>query len=290
MSLCPFATHRLLPENRYQPHITPYAAIWHSAVDAPGPTSLYGYFARADVGLESHFYIKLDGEIEQYMDTLVRADANYRANGFWKGGKYRGAISVETEDDGNPDQRIWTPAQVDSSIRLGRWIRDEHDIPPVLCPEWDAPGFGYHTLFPSMWTNVRGKTCPGIVRIPQFRDVILPAISTNTSEVDEEMMFTEGTDLNGLVVECYDRVVGRKPDNDDVRGAWAWTIAVQQGRGYAALMNALHYERRLREDARFEKLTAQVAALQPVGDTSLTAVEEAALLSKVYADLRERIS
>lgn len=187
MALCPFATHKLLPENRYQPHITPYAAIWHSAVDGPGRTSLYGYFNRDEVTLESHFHILWDGTIEQYMDTTVRADANYRANGFWKSGKYVGAISVETEDDGDPNRRPWSPDQVAASVRLGQWIREEHpQIPAELCPEWDAPGFGYHTLFPKMWTNVRGKTCPGTIRIPQFKNEILPAIAGN-----EEGMLTD---------------------------------------------------------------------------------------------------
>lgn len=198
MSLCPFAVKKLLPENDRQARIVPVSAIWHSAVDAPGPTSLYGYFARADVGLESHFFIKLDGTIEQYMDTHVRADANFRANSFFRdvGGRYVrcGAVSVETEDDGNPDQRVWTPAQVESSIRLGRWIRDEHRIPAVLCPTWDGNGFGYHTLFPNDWTNVRGKTCPGRIRIPQFKNIILPGIAGNTEEDDMHA---------GLIIAAY---------------------------------------------------------------------------------------
>ena len=185
MALYPSATLRLLPENRYQPHITPVLAIWHSAVDAPGPTSLYGYFKREDITLESHFFIKNDGEVEQYMDTLVRGDANYRANGFWKAGKYCGAISVETEDDGDPNRRIWTPAQVQSSIRLGKWIAETHGIPPTLAREWNGTGFGYHTLFPSDWTNARGKTCPGTIRIPQFRTEILPAIAGNAHTQEE---------------------------------------------------------------------------------------------------------
>lgn len=208
MALCPFATHKLLPENRYQPSITPYAAIWHSAVDGPGRTSLYGFFNRDEVTLESHFHILWDGTIEQYMDTTVRADANYRANGFWKSGKYVGAISVETEDDGDPNRRKWSPQQVASSVRLGKWIREVHpQIPAVLCPEWDAPGFGYHTLFPTMWTNVKGKTCPGTIRIPQFKNEILPAIAGN--EQEEVVPELE-------IIKAFDRYLKRLPSDNEL--------------------------------------------------------------------------
>lgn len=213
MALCPFAKHRLLPENRYQPSITPYAAIWHSAVDAPGPSSLHGYFARKDVSVETHFFIKNDGTIEQYMDTTRRADGNYRANGFWRSGKYVGAISVETEDDGDPDRRPWNRDQIAASIRLGNWIREVHpQIPAELCPEWNANGFGYHTLFPTKWTNVKGKTCPGKVRIPQFLNDILPAIAGNTSTQEEDM------DPAALVVLTYNAILGRNPENLKVIG------------------------------------------------------------------------
>lgn len=211
MALCPFATHKLLPENRYQPSITPYAAIWHSAVDGPGRTSLYGFFNQDEVTLESHFHILWDGTVEQYMDTTVRADANYRANGFWRAGKYVGAISVETEDDGDPNRRKWSPEQVTSSVRLGKWIREVHpQIPAALCPQWDANGFGYHTLFPTMWTNVRGKTCPGTIRIPQFRNEILPAIAGNTQTQEEDM------DPAALVVITFNAVMGKNPSMQQI--------------------------------------------------------------------------
>lgn len=229
MSLCPFAVKRLLPENDRQKRIVPVSAIWHSAVDAPGPSTLYHYFARADVGLESHFFIKLDGIIEQYMDTEVRADANYRANGFWRSGMYCGAVSVETEDDGNPNERKWTPSQVDSSIKLGAWLSDTHQIPPVLCSAWDGNGFGYHTLFPNDWTNVRGKTCPGTVRIPQFKQEILPAIA---GKEDDEVVEAE-------VIKAFDRWLKRLPSPKEVELHAAF--AAFHGLG-AALLNIANSE------------------------------------------------
>lgn len=170
MSRCPFAVQKILPENATQPAITPTQVILHSAVDAPGPTSLFPYFDRLDVGLESHFFVKLNGVIEQYMDTEVHADANLKANVR--------AVSIETEDEGNPDEREWTPAQMAAIKSLLDWLLKEHKgILPRVCPAWDAAGIGYHTMWgaPSEWTPVQ-KTCPGKVRIAQFKRELEPWI------------------------------------------------------------------------------------------------------------------
>ncbi|MFA5937382.1 MAG: peptidoglycan recognition family protein [Candidatus Paceibacterota bacterium] len=166
MARCELAAWRPLPENATQQRITPTQVILHSAVDAPGPTSLFGYFARADIGLESHFFVKLDGSIEQYMDTKVQADANRWANVR--------AISIETEDEGNPNQRPWTDAQVRSLVALLQWANQRHGIPLKRCSTWISPGVGYHSMFgaPGPWTPAAGKTCPGHARIAQFNGLL----------------------------------------------------------------------------------------------------------------------
>lgn len=166
MARCPFAKWMPIPENSTAPKIRPTQVILHSAVDAPGRTSLFRFFRRKDVTVESHFHILNDGTIEQYMDTERRADANRTANVR--------AISIETEDDGKPDKKPWTPEQVASLVKLGEWLSKTHGIPAVICPRHDAPGFGYHSLFgaPGPWTPARGKTCPGKARIPQVRGIV----------------------------------------------------------------------------------------------------------------------
>lgn len=165
MSLCPFATHRLLPESGTQPRITPRVAILHSAA---GKGSLYRFFLERSK-LESHFWVDEDGEIEQYIDTHVRADANLKANGY--------AISIETESTVAATER-WTPRQAAAIIRLLEWICDEH--PDVTRRQVAAPagsGIGWHVMFgaPGPWTPV-AKSCPGPARVAQARDEIIPAI------------------------------------------------------------------------------------------------------------------
>ena len=168
MAVCPFAEWRPLPQNATQARITPRSVILHSAVDGKS-NDLWGFFSKNP--LESHFYVRADGHISQYMDTQVRADANRSANAF--------AVSIETDDNGDPDHQPWSDAQVLAIIKLVAWICDTHGIPKSQCPAWDKPGVGWHSMWgaPSPWTPARGKTCPGAARIAQIRTQILPGLN-----------------------------------------------------------------------------------------------------------------
>lgn len=162
-----------LPEATTQPLIKPTQWIIHTAVDAPGPTNLHGYFERYDINLESHTWLRWDRH-EQFIPFNRSADANYKANRWWDG---TGAVSTETEDDGDPEGKPWNQYQLRELVRFGKWLRDNLGIPAVLPPTPSAPGMGYHVLYPQDWTNVRGKTCPGATRIHQFKTIVLPSIA-----------------------------------------------------------------------------------------------------------------
>lgn len=177
----PQAKKLLLPENEVQRRIIPTQVIVHTAVDSKAATSLYPFFHRADVGAESHFFVTTTGQVEQYMDTEVMANANRFADVR--------AISIETEDDGDPEGNPWTGAQSLALVYLIDWLCRMHDIPRVRVPAWDEPGIGWHSMWgftdpenlkgmlpDSPWTMFRGKTCPGKTRIRQFLDVILPSV------------------------------------------------------------------------------------------------------------------
>jgi hypothetical protein len=170
MARCPFAAWRPLTENSTQGRIDPTQAILHSAADGPGRTSLWGFFEHSS-NLESHFYIYMDGTIEQYLDTTVRGDANNLANVR--------AISIETEDDGL--EQPWSAAQVASIKRLLDWICDVHPkVARRQCPAWDQPGIGWHVMFgaPGPWTPV-SKSCPRAARIPQIPAIIAAVAAGN---------------------------------------------------------------------------------------------------------------
>lgn len=161
------AAWKPLPENSTQPKITPKQVILHSAVSKS--SSLFTFFKRRTVVVESHFYIDRDGDVEQYMDTGRKADANRWGNSR--------AISVETWDDGDPDRTPWTAAQIEALAQLIVWISRTHGIPIRLCKTWLSPGVGYHVQFgsPGPWTPAR-KTCPGKARVRQVPQVISRAV------------------------------------------------------------------------------------------------------------------
>lgn len=175
MAIMPGVTWRPLKENATQARIKPTQIIYHTAVDQPGPTRLPDYFDRTDVTVESHFWIPLDGEIVQMMDTEVRADANRFANDS--------AISIETEDEGDPVGFPWTEAQLAALVRVAVWANKVHGIPLTICQSPTGPGQGFHSMWgaPSAWTPSRGKTCPGPTRIRQFHEELLPRLARATT-------------------------------------------------------------------------------------------------------------
>jgi hypothetical protein len=158
--------HRILPDSANSPRTKPRLLIYHSIVGSA--EGAYNYFLKG-TNLESTFIVTKGGVIWQTMDTERESDANYRANPF--------AISVETEDSGDPDTDPWTSQQLDALVWLAHESHRVHGIPLRRAPEWDSSGVGYHTMFgaPSPWTPV-SKTCPGRVRVRQFNDIILPRL------------------------------------------------------------------------------------------------------------------
>ena len=190
MAVYPGAKWEPLPENETQGRITPTQIIYHTAVDHPGATNLRGYFARTDVKLESHFWVPNDGKTVQMMDTERRADAN-------KNGNSR-AISIETEDDGDPEGNPWNAAQIKALIELTKWLGVTHDIPMEVMHRWTEPGLGWHSMWgfkdgvnltggytTNPWTGVRGKTCPGKTRIKQILNEILPALAVTIPDAKQ---------------------------------------------------------------------------------------------------------
>jgi hypothetical protein len=159
---CPFAVHKNIPPGSNDPAINPRLAILH--VDAGNAASLYDYFKNRSGGVESHFFVRADGVVEQYRSIYFQADANLDANDF--------AISIETQGYGAGE---WNAAQLTSIQRLLLWLHSEAGIPLKRCAAWNGSGIGYHTMFgaPGHWTPV-AKSCPGPDRIKQFNSQLVP--------------------------------------------------------------------------------------------------------------------
>jgi N-acetylmuramoyl-L-alanine amidase len=203
-------TQRHLPEWQSQPRITPTTIIDHSIVGS-GESAWQMFATRS--GLESHFIVlgrrsgTKDGHIWQLMDTGRQADANLNGNGY--------ALSIETEDDGDPDNQPWTGAQLRSLIWLHAELRRVHPTIPNRrsrsCS--DPGGHGYHTIHgaPSCWTPV-AKSCPGRVRVVQWRADLLPAYLTG-QEADMPLDQGDRDDIRKIVAQELDKFRSERPAN-----------------------------------------------------------------------------
>jgi hypothetical protein len=199
-------SYKLLPEWRSQPRIRPVLIIDHSIVGSA--IGAWWYF-RDRSGLESHFIIRgrrsgsADGHIWQLMDTDRQADANLQANDK--------AISIETEDDGDPDTQPWTTAQLQSLI----WLHDKlAKIHPTIArreaTDCDGPGLAYHTKLgaPSCWTPI-AKTCPGRpARVRQWQQILLPAF-LHPEEDDFMALFNNVNEFKAAVRSVVREEVGK---------------------------------------------------------------------------------
>lgn len=177
----PEATKLEIPESSSQPSIVPTQVIFHSLAAPWTIQRTYEYW-RDSTSLESHFAIDYTGAVGQYVNTSVRADANYGANKRPDG---TGAISVETAsrtDSTDP----WNSAQVEAAADLILWAHKTHGVPLRMCRSHSDPGIGYHRQFPE-W-SVSGTACPGNKRIEQLIETVLPLAIEKSSPPEEEKM------------------------------------------------------------------------------------------------------
>jgi hypothetical protein len=172
---------RPLPDSGREPAIAMRTVIHHSIVGSA--EGAFQYFAGA-TAIESTFIVKKSGYFWQCISLGEQADANFRANAF--------AGSIETEDNGHPDTDPWTAAHIDTLVWLSREMRRLRPrIALRKCRTWDDAGLGYHTLFPSQWTNVPGKTCPGAIRKRQWASRVLPRYLSGAIEEGDDDMTSE---------------------------------------------------------------------------------------------------
>jgi hypothetical protein len=164
----PKAIVKNIPPGSNDPAIKPRIAVLHVAVS--NADSLHDYFNGPSGGIESHFYIRFDGTVEQYRSIYFQADAQLDANDF--------AIGIETA---GMAAGKWTDAQLASIKALLLWLHTEAGIRLEECTAWNGEGVGYHTMWgaPSHWTP-SVKTCPGPERIQQFKDILIPWMAGTT--------------------------------------------------------------------------------------------------------------
>lgn len=193
MAIFPGAISRLVTASKGRQRLTSYHRLnLHVAVSESA--SLYDQFNRTGQ-VDSHFYVRRDGTVEQYVDTAWRAFADLDGNDA--------TISVETQGGvTNPDSEPWTAAQLEVLAQLYAWVVRTHGIAHKIATSSHADershGLSWHRLgidgnFPALpdvragrtqrgggmhYSSAGGKICPGAGKIYQ-----IPGIFDRTTQI-----------------------------------------------------------------------------------------------------------
>lgn len=204
MARFPGAIYKPITANKGRRRLTVYNRMnLHVAVSEG--SSLHGYFNKSGIP-DSHFYVRRDGTVEQYVDTNYQAFADLEGNDA--------TISVETQGMG---PGTWTPEQRESLAQLYAWAVKTHGIARKMAtsskPGVSSQGLSWHRLgcdgnFPSLpsilagrgqrgggmhYSKSLGKVCPGDDRIKQIPSIfaraeaILDGASKPTTPQEEPM-------------------------------------------------------------------------------------------------------
>lgn len=147
-------------------------------VDAGGADSLQGWFNNPAASASSHFYVKYNGVVEQYLDADLIAWCQRDGNTT--------CVSIETQGKGDG---AWTPAQFDALVALNRWLCERYGLPKQSMGNSrpSSRGMGIHRFGISPWRvsggevwGPTGKACPGDQRVDQF-PALVAAVRGNSA-------------------------------------------------------------------------------------------------------------
>ena len=154
--------------------------ILHVAVSEAA--SLKGWFNNPKAGASSHFYVRRDGTIEQYLGAEYISWANGAGNSR--------SITVETQGMGAGS---WTGAQITSLAKICRFAHERFGVPMTAMRNSlpSTKGVGYHRLgvnpwrltYGEVWSSAYGKICPGPDRIKQVPGVVKGAADGDVKPV-----------------------------------------------------------------------------------------------------------
>jgi len=190
MAIYPGAIVKLLTANKGRKRLTEYNRVnLHVAVSEA--SSLYSFFNNPN-NADSHFYVRRDGSVEQYVDTDWRANADREGNDA--------TISIESQGGVNsPDTEQWTAAQAETMAQIYAWAVKTHGIAVSQASsskkDSTSRGLSWHRLgidgnFPSLpdiragrnqrgggmyYSSAFGKVCPGGGKIQQVPGIFARA-------------------------------------------------------------------------------------------------------------------
>lgn len=151
-------------------------------VAASEAASLRGWFNNPKARASSHFYVRRDGTVEQYVDLDQVS--------WTSGAGSSETIGVETQGMAHGE---WTPAQVAALANIISWCAARYKFPIKTMGSSKAyeRGVGWHALgVPGtyrqkargvsqtggqLWSSAVGKVCPGAERVRQIPGIVRAA-------------------------------------------------------------------------------------------------------------------
>lgn len=215
MAWYPNAVVRNIPPGSSDPKIKATCVALHVA--ASTADSLYGYFNGPSGGVESHFYVRTSGVVEQYRDTAYQADAQ-------SGGNYN-AISIETAGLAGG---TWNSLQIAAIIALIRWICATHGVPARILDSPTGHGIGWHSQWPT-W-NPDSHDCPGAARVGQITSTIIPALNQEDNVTP--------ADISAIADAVWSKQIARGGIGPAAAGDWVADTRVIVG-GIDALVRGI---------------------------------------------------
>ena len=163
------------------------AVVLHVAVSESA--SLHGWFNNPRARASSHFYVRRDGTIEQYIPINWMSWAGVQSDNR--------AISVETQGMGHG---AWTQAQIRAMQQIIKYCQTVYPGIPsrtMRSSKSSEAGIGWHALgVPTtyaqklrrvsqtggeLWSGAVGKVCPGPDRIKQIPALVAGIASAGSS-------------------------------------------------------------------------------------------------------------
>jgi len=235
MAIFPGAINKPITASKGRQRLTLYHRLnLHVAVSEAA--SLHDLFNRSGQ-VDSHFYVRRDGTVEQYVDTDWRAFADLDGNDA--------TISVETQGGvNNPDSEPWTTAQLEALAQLYAWVVRTHGIAHKVATSSHADersrGLSWHRLgidgnFPALpdpragriqrggglrYSSAAGKICPGAGKIYQIPEIfersaqILGTTPNPPTSEEDDMTPAQAAQLTAILDLLTPGVAGVKFDGD----------------------------------------------------------------------------
>lgn len=233
MAICPFANYKQVTvPNRAKGNsgaralTEPNRISLHTAVSNDDDLFEWSNSTAAD-GVFAHFYVGETGVITQLQDTDWQATSDLDGNPK--------VIAIESWDGNSNPTKAFTPAQIESTVKLLVWIFETHTtIPQKLATSnlpgeseglgWHrqgVPGFSEYTEDDGgvMYSKVNRKVCPGDAKIAQ-----IPSIFTKTMAVLSPPALEYMTDSSfEQVMRSVPMIKVGSNISDPDRKEWSWT-------------------------------------------------------------------